>query len=130
MIISSIYDYYSETKLHTESTEREAHSFGPSNPSPALNVLRDEAPNLAYVINLHCYQIILTEEIPVEILILADHFRYPISCLLATGNSGVSYKLRFLTATDLQCAVSKGFFFFASYDKEFIIMQSLGKNLL
>lgn len=60
--------------------------------------------------NLHCYQIILTKEILMEILILADHFRYAISCPLPTSNSGVSFKLRFLTATDLQCAVSKGFF--------------------
>lgn len=33
------YDYYSETKLHTESTEREAHNFGSSNPPSAESVI-------------------------------------------------------------------------------------------
>lgn len=78
--------------------------------------------------NLHCYQIILTKEILLGILMLADHVKYPISCLLGTSSRGVSYQLQFLTATDLQRAVSKGFFLHVI--TEFILMQSLVKNTL
>jgi len=41
---------------------------------------------------------------------LAGPVKYPISCLLGTSSGGVSYQLQFLTAFDLQHAVSKGFF--------------------
>lgn len=59
---------------------------------------------------LYCYQIIFRKEILVGILKRADYIKYPISCLLGTTSRGVGYQLQLLTATDLQHAISKGFF--------------------